>query len=126
APAAPVAAGPVAAAPAAAVAPPVQVVTFASGAAAVESAARTALASLAAQVKSGNQDLELSGFVDSRGKPAANQDLAKRRARAVRDVLEDAGLPSNRIRLIKPVAVVGGDDAAARRVEIRIVAAAAK
>ncbi|MEG0821243.1 MAG: efflux RND transporter periplasmic adaptor subunit [Burkholderiaceae bacterium] len=129
APAAAAPAGPAAtaAAPAAAVAPPpVQVVTFASGAAAVEPAARTALASLATQVKSGNQDLELSGFVDSRGKPAANQDLAKRRARAVRDVLEDAGLPSNRIRLIKPVAVVGGDDAAARRVEIRIVAAAAK
>ncbi len=129
APAAGAGAAPVAAqaAPAAASASaPVQVVNFASGSAALTPADKTALAGLAAQIKGGNQDLELSGFVDSSGTAQANAELAKRRARVVREVLEDAGVASQRIRLIKPVQVVGGDDAAARRVEIRIVAAAAK
>lgn len=98
---------------------------FASASAALDADAKAAIAKLAAELKGSAAIATISGYVDSKGKPEANAELAKRRARAVRDALEDAGVPIDRLRLGKPAQIVGGgDDAAARHVAIRTSAAA--
>jgi outer membrane protein OmpA-like peptidoglycan-associated protein len=54
---------------------------------------------------------------------ATNQELAKKRAQAVRDALLAAGIAPARVRLDKPQqteANVAGEDPAARRVEVRL------
>ncbi|WP_414443154.1 cytochrome c oxidase subunit II [Burkholderia sp. 22PA0106] len=75
----------------------------------------------AAQYASAHADakLTLSGYTDKTGSAAANADLAKRRAQAVRDALKAAGVAESRIVLQKPQAITGGADARqARRVQI--------
>jgi len=63
----------------------------------------------------------ISGYHDASGDPAANAELAKRRAFAVRAALVAAGISEQRIELAKPVATVGGDDPReARRVEVTL------
>ena len=63
----------------------------------------------------------ISGYHDASGDPAANAELAKQRAIAVRNALMSAGIEERRIELAKPVSTVGGADAdLARRVEITI------
>ncbi|MEY2890859.1 MAG: hypothetical protein RJA98_767 [Pseudomonadota bacterium] len=71
--------------------------------------------------------IELSGFVDASGDAAQNAELAKQRAFAVRDALKAAGVAEDRIALVKPADVKAGGagDAEARRVEIKLAAAAA-
>ncbi len=65
--------------------------------------------------------LEVSGYHDASGDKAHNEDLAKARALAVRDALQAAGVPAERIELQKPVAVLGGTEPReARRVEITL------
>ena len=65
--------------------------------------------------------LVVSGYHDASGDPAANAELAKRRAFAVRDLLVAAGVGEQRIELAKPVVTMGGaDDAEARRVEVTL------
>lgn len=65
--------------------------------------------------------LVVSGYHDASGDPAANAELAKRRALAVRDLLVAAGVGEQRIELAKPVVTMGGaDDAEARRVEVTL------
>lgn len=65
--------------------------------------------------------LVVSGYHDASGDAAANAELAKRRAFAVRDVLMAAGISEQRIELAKPVSTVGGGDAReARRVEVTL------
>jgi outer membrane protein OmpA-like peptidoglycan-associated protein len=64
----------------------------------------------------------LSGFHDASGDPAKNAELAKNRAKAVRDALRNAGVDSGRIALRKPESTLGdGSNQEARRVEIRLV-----
>jgi cytochrome c oxidase subunit 2 len=61
----------------------------------------------------------ISGFHDKRGDVAHNQELAKRRAKAAREMLIAAGMPEDRIILVKPQETTGGeDDRQARRVDI--------
>ncbi len=75
----------------------------------------------AAQYASAHPDakLALSGYTDKTGSAAANAELAKRRAQAVRDALKAAGVAEGRIVLKKPQVVTGGADAReARRVEV--------
>ena len=63
----------------------------------------------------------VSGYHDASGDPAANAELAKRRALAVRDLLLAAGIGEHRIELAKPVVTMGGaDDDEARRVEVTL------
>lgn len=65
--------------------------------------------------------LVVSGYHDASGDPAANAELAKRRALAVRDLLVAAGVGEQRIELAKPVVTMGGtEDAEARRVEVTL------
>ncbi len=63
----------------------------------------------------------ISGFHDATGDPAANAELAKRRAQAVRHALEADGVQRDHLILDKPAVTTGnGDDRAARRVELRL------
>jgi outer membrane protein OmpA-like peptidoglycan-associated protein len=65
--------------------------------------------------------LVVSGYHDASGDAAANAELAKRRAFAVRDALVAQGVSEQQIELAKPVLTEGGADAAeARRVEVTL------
>jgi cytochrome c oxidase cbb3-type subunit 3 len=70
----------------------------------------------------GDAKLAISGFHDATGSVAANEDLAKNRAFAVRDALKAAGIAEERIEMRKPQVTTGsGDNAEARRVEVSIL-----
>ncbi len=64
----------------------------------------------------------LAGFHDPQGNKAANEELAKNRAKAVAASLAAAGIAADRITMQKPVESTGtgGSNAEARRVEITI------
>lgn len=64
--------------------------------------------------------LAVSGFNDKTGAVAANAELSKARAQAVKAALVAAGVPEAAIELVKPsdTTDTSGSDAAARRVEI--------
>jgi K(+)-stimulated pyrophosphate-energized sodium pump len=120
----PPAAAPVAAAPAAAPAtkPASVKLYFASGAIALPVEANKLLEPLAAYAKgSANAKLSISGFHDSTGDLAKNQELAKNRALNVKQQLISAGVPEDRIMMQKPAQTDGGKDGQeARRVEVAI------
>jgi K(+)-stimulated pyrophosphate-energized sodium pump len=66
-----------------------------------------------------NAKLGISGFHDSKGDPEKNAELAKNRAKSVREVLRSAGVPEDRIMMDKPVDTTGSaDDKEARRVDV--------
>lgn len=65
----------------------------------------------------------VSGYHSAAGEKAVNEELAKKRAFAVRDALLAAGVAPARVKLDKPQAAeanVAGEDPAARRVEVRL------
>jgi cytochrome c oxidase cbb3-type subunit III len=66
--------------------------------------------------------LAISGFHDATGDKVVNEELAKNRAKAVRDALKSAGISEDRVELRKPQETTGaGDDKEARRVEVSIL-----
>jgi K(+)-stimulated pyrophosphate-energized sodium pump len=66
-----------------------------------------------------NTKLSISGFHDKTGDATKNQELAKNRAKVVKDILLSAGVPEDRIMMQKPTETTGGgDDQEARRVEV--------
>lgn len=74
----------------------------------------------ALRVKDGAK-LVVSGYHDASGNAAANEELAKQRAFAVRDLLTTAGVPAERIELAKPAVTTGGaDPGQARRVDVSV------
>jgi K(+)-stimulated pyrophosphate-energized sodium pump len=118
-----------AATPAAAPAAPVAVMTievvklyFDSGKADLPGDAAAKLAPLAAKAKADGSKLKVSGYHDATGNLEQNQELAKKRAFAVRDQLKGAGIAEDRIEMAKPEMTQGpGNDAEARRVEIVLI-----
>jgi len=61
------------------------------------------------------------GYADKTGNAAANVELAKKRAIAVRDELVKLGVEPRRVQLAPPVSVTGaGSDDQARRVDISV------
>lgn len=63
----------------------------------------------------------ISGYHDASGDAAANAELAKQRAFAVRDLLVSAGVAGSAIELSKPMVTMGGAEAReARRVEVTL------
>ena len=63
--------------------------------------------------------VEITGYTDETGNAAANLELAKERAKAVREALVAAGAARERITMKPPAEVTGGaDNREARRVEI--------
>lgn len=67
----------------------------------------------------GDARIGISGYHDRRGGATANVELAKSRAQVTRELLVSAGVPADRIVMVKPRETVGGsDDRAARRVDV--------
>jgi K(+)-stimulated pyrophosphate-energized sodium pump len=65
--------------------------------------------------------VDISGYTDASGDAAKNAELAKERAKAVREALKAAGVPEDRINMKKPEVVTGSGSAEeARRVEVNI------
>lgn len=63
--------------------------------------------------------VDITGYTDKTGSVDKNLELAKERAKAVRDALKSAGVAENRINMKKPETVTGAtNDKEARRVEI--------
>jgi outer membrane protein OmpA-like peptidoglycan-associated protein len=94
---------------------------FATASADLAPGAAEALAAVIKGVEAGRK-AEISGFHDTTGDAALNEQLAKRRAELVRDVLTGLGVPADRIELKKPAVSTGsGSDAQARRVEVKLV-----
>ncbi len=96
-------------------------VFFASGTAALPAGAQDALSKVAEAAKINPAKLSISGFHDASGDPAKNAELAKERALAVRDALKAAGIAEDRFEMKKPEQINAGNDAEARRVEVRLL-----
>ena len=94
---------------------------FATGSADIAPGAAEALALVIQGVQNGRKAL-VSGFHDTTGDPAKNEELAKQRAQTVRDVLTGLGVPADKVSLEKPAVTTGsGNNAEARRVEVKLV-----
>ena len=94
---------------------------FASGKTDVAPGADEALADVAKGVAAGKKAL-VSGYHDTTGDAAVNEELAKQRAVAVRVVLVRVGVPEDKVELKKPEVTTGsGDNAQARRVEVLLI-----
>jgi K(+)-stimulated pyrophosphate-energized sodium pump len=93
---------------------------FATGKTELAGGAADALAEVALGVAAGKKAV-VSGYHDATGDPAANAELAKQRAFAVRDTLKSIGVPEDQIELKKPEQLTGsGSNAEARRVEVAL------
>ena len=92
---------------------------FASGKADLATGADKALAEIVAGVQAGKKAV-VSGFVDSSGNAAQNEELAKQRAMTVRDQLKSLGVAEDKIDLQKPGSIEAGAGAQARRVEVSL------
>lgn len=102
--------------------PPLVKVYFASG---QSSPSAEALGTLKPIVDYAKADpaakLRLSGFHDKTGSPAANQELAKNRAKGIAAQLVAAGIAESRLVFDSPAETIGGgSDREARRVEVSI------
>ena len=96
-------------------------VLFAPGKATLDETALNVVRAHAASVMGIGTVITITGYTDRTGSAAANADLAKRRAIAVRDALVAQGVNPERIRLVPPVNVTGtGADDEARRVDIAV------
>ena len=94
---------------------------FATASADLAPRAAEALAAVIKGVEGGRKAV-VSGFHDTTGDPALNEQLAQKRAEMVRDVLTGLGVPAAKIDLQKPAVTTGsGTDAQARRVEVKLV-----
>jgi outer membrane protein OmpA-like peptidoglycan-associated protein len=96
---------------------------FASGSAGIAADAGVALAAIRdAAAGAPGKNLTISGFHDATGGAALNAELAKQRAKAVREALVAQGVDRARLVMRKPELTTGGaDDQQARRVEVRLV-----
>ena len=92
---------------------------FATGKADLADNADEALKDVLAGVKEGKKAV-VSGYNDSTGNVAANEELSKKRALAVRNALLGLGVPESQIELRKPENTEAGqgNNAEARRVEV--------
>lgn len=93
---------------------------FATAKADLAAGANEALADVVKGVSEGKTAV-VSGFHDATGDAAANEELAKQRAFAVRDALKAMGVAEDKIELKKPeVTTASGSNAEARRVEVAL------
>ena len=98
-------------------------VYFETGVATLGADQAEAMKALVAAVQANDsRKVLLSGFHDATGDPAKNAELAKERAKAVREALKAAGVAPERIGLRKPESTTGdGNNKEARRVEARLI-----
>ena len=124
--AAPAAAAPAAStvAPASAAAKPATVkVYFASGSIAAPAATAADVKAIAEYTRTtAGAKIAISGYHDKVGNPEQNAEIAKNRAKGVKDLLISAGVQEDRLIMVKPVEMTGAaDDKEARRVEVTSV-----
>jgi cytochrome c oxidase subunit 2 len=94
-------------------------VFFETGSAAIGEEGKKKIASAAELIKKDGIKVDLTGYTDKTGDLAKNEELAKERAKAVRDALMAAGVGEATITMKPPAYVTGGDtNEVARRVEI--------
>ena len=94
---------------------------FATGSADLAPGAAEALAAVIKGVEGGRKAV-VSGFHDTTGDAAINEQLAKKRAEMVRDVLTGLGVAADKVDLEKPAVTTGtGNNAQARRVEVKLL-----
>lgn len=93
---------------------------FATGKSDVAANADKVVADLIAAGKNGKK-LVVSGYTDSTGNAAANAELSKKRAQAVKAFLEKQGVEAKSIELRKPenTTAAAGNNAQGRRVEVK-------
>ncbi len=93
---------------------------FATGKSDIAADADKVVADLIAAGKNGKK-LVVSGYTDSTGNAAANAELSKKRAQAVRAFLEKQGVNAKNIELRKPenTTAAAGNNAQGRRVEVK-------
>jgi cytochrome c oxidase subunit II len=123
APAAPATAAPAAAAAAPAAAGLPVDVFFDKGKSGLDAAAKASVKSALDYLTANpSAKVALSGYVDASGNAQANAELAKERAKAVREVLKAGGVKEDRIEMRKPEQITAGaaSDKAARRVAIML------
>jgi membrane fusion protein (multidrug efflux system) len=97
------------------------VVHFAAGKSTLDAEALRLLKGFAPAMRGGSNAIDVTGFADRSGNHAANVDLARRRALAVRGALLAEGIAEARVRLKPPQDVTGsGSDGQARRVELAV------
>jgi outer membrane protein OmpA-like peptidoglycan-associated protein len=96
---------------------------FASGVSTLGPEMAAAMKTVVAAVQAADpRKVLISGFHDASGDPARNAELAKDRAKAVREALKAAGVAAERIALRKPESTTGdGTAREARRVEVRLM-----
>ena len=93
---------------------------FASGKSALAPGAAEALGQVVKEVAAGKRAV-VSGFHDATGSAAANAELARQRALAVRNALQSLGVAGDKIELKKPEQLQStGSNAEARRVEVAV------
>ncbi len=93
---------------------------FASGKTDLAQGANAALTDVIKGANAGKK-LVISGYHDATGSAAANAEVAKKRAFAVRDALKSAGVTDDKIELKKPEELkAAGSNAEARRVEVAL------
>lgn len=99
---------------------------FGSGSAILTAPAQASLRALAAELRDGSRGILIQGHTDSQGADSANLALSRKRAEAVRRVLEDAGLPGGRLEAgglgeTEPVADNESEDGRARNRRVEII-----
>jgi outer membrane protein OmpA-like peptidoglycan-associated protein len=102
--------------------PPAVKVYFETGKFDIDAKDRDAIGTIISYVKANpGSKATISGFHDARGSKAANEELAKNRAKAVREILRSAQLSDEMIDMRKPQETTGtGDLKEARRVEVGV------
>lgn len=95
---------------------------FDTGKADLPADAKAKIDAIAAKVKAGGK-VVISGYHDATGNFEQNQELAKKRAFAIRDAIKAAaGIGDERFDMKKPEVTTGGpDNAEARRVEVGVM-----
>ncbi|QTD44169.1 sodium-translocating pyrophosphatase [Ottowia testudinis] len=92
---------------------------FVTGKAAPHPDGARALQVIVDGVKAGKKAI-VSGYVDNTGSAAANEEISKQRAFAVRDLIKSLGVAEDQIELKKPDDIHAGSGAQARRVEVTL------
>jgi outer membrane protein OmpA-like peptidoglycan-associated protein len=87
---------------------------------------QSSLKKLAAIIRSGQSTIQIEGFTDSQGADATNLSLSKKRAEAVKRVLQTAGVSANRMQAVgkgkaQPVADNGSAAGRARNRRVEII-----
>jgi outer membrane protein OmpA-like peptidoglycan-associated protein len=102
-------------------------VTFALGEKKVSKDGEKALQAVVDFLKANaSAKVALTGYTDKTGDETKNKEVAKDRAKNVREFLTSGGIDKARIEMSPPAAITGtGSDTDARRVEVTLVGAAA-